>query len=297
MLTSPHRHAHLPQRAPTRSGAMLLLLATGCGGSTSAIDAARTSSDSDSLQAPSSIATIGAANGPRLRLMTYNVNYGLAGDSDTTAAIAAGGADTVLLQETTAEWEAHLRNELSDLYPFQDYRHCCVAGGLAVLSKRPFQAHELTHPRGAWFPSWRLVAESPIGPVQLLNVHLRPNVSDDGSYILGVLSTPAVRESEIAVHAEVLSPSMPTIVAGDFNEGDGGRALRWLSWRGMHSVLPRFGGKQDTWRWPTSIGTLEQQFDHVVIDGQLAAVKAEVIDRGRSDHLPVVVELARSARH
>jgi endonuclease/exonuclease/phosphatase (EEP) superfamily protein YafD len=300
MPISPRLHRQSP-RPPSirwlRRLAWLALLASGCSRTAATEAGALTSSDGAGApdHGSSAVGTATAADGPRLRLMTYNVNYGLAGDADTTAAIADGAADIVLLQETTAGWEAHLRAELGDRYPFQEYRHCCLAGGLGVLSRRPFETRELTHPDGAWFPSWRVIADTPLGRLQLLNVHLRPNVSDDGSYIKGLLSTPAVRESEIAEHAAVLEPSLPTVVAGDFNEGDGGRALRWLGWRGLHSVLPRFAGRQDTWRWTTSLGTLEQQFDHVVIDGQLVAVHAQVMEQGRSDHLPVVVELGRVA--
>src|ERR1041384_3531070 len=45
---------------------------------------------------------------PGLRLMSYNVNFGLAGDPQGAAAIAAGSPDVVVLQETNEQWEAAL---------------------------------------------------------------------------------------------------------------------------------------------------------------------------------------------
>ena len=76
---------------------------------------------------------------PHLKVMTYNVNYGLAGDSETAGAMADGWADLIFLQETTAAWEVVLRRRLLEAYPHMAFRHCCGAGGLAVLSRYPFE--------------------------------------------------------------------------------------------------------------------------------------------------------------
>lgn len=45
---------------------------------------------------------------PHLTVMTYNVNFGIAGDPETIEVIRGGGADVVFLQETTEAWEASL---------------------------------------------------------------------------------------------------------------------------------------------------------------------------------------------
>ncbi|MCA9616405.1 MAG: endonuclease/exonuclease/phosphatase family protein, partial [Myxococcales bacterium] len=44
----------------------------------------------------------------RLRVATYNVNFGLAGEATTTDAITALEVDVLLLQETNAAWERAL---------------------------------------------------------------------------------------------------------------------------------------------------------------------------------------------
>jgi len=46
---------------------------------------------------------------PAVRVMTYNVNYGIPGDPPTIAAMIAGRADAIFLQETTPAWEEALR--------------------------------------------------------------------------------------------------------------------------------------------------------------------------------------------
>ena len=56
-----------------------------------------------------------APDGPAVRVMTYNVNFG---SDPTTAAelIRRGGADVVCLQESTPAYEAYLRENLSGLH-------------------------------------------------------------------------------------------------------------------------------------------------------------------------------------
>lgn len=229
------------------------------------------------------------AERPHVKVMTYNVNYGLAGDEDTLAAFSDGWADLVVLQETTEAWERAVRAALSDEYPHMAFRHCCGAGGLAILSKRPLEERAyLPATGGGWFPAWHLVADTPIGPVQVLGVHLRPNLSEGGSVVSGVLTTPPIREREIAAHVESLDPEVPTLVLGDFNEGASGRAIAYLKDRGFTSALTEFDTSQETWRWTTSLGTIDAQLDHIVYSRNLKALEARALPRGNSDHLPVI---------
>jgi endonuclease/exonuclease/phosphatase (EEP) superfamily protein YafD len=224
---------------------------------------------------------------PTIRVMTYNVNYGLAGDDETLAAIRRGGADVVLLQETNAAWERVLRGALARDYLHMDFRHCCTAGGLAVLSRHPFTDGGYLPARSGWFPAWRVIVRAPVGELQLLNVHLRPQIGDDGSVVSGVLSTPPVRVQEMVGFYPELQPALPTIVAGDFNESRSGGAVAFLEERGFRNALPQMDGPQSTWRWPTSLGEIRLQLDHLVYR-RLRLVHGEVVEAGRSDHLPVV---------
>jgi endonuclease/exonuclease/phosphatase (EEP) superfamily protein YafD len=239
-----------------------------------------------------------AAGQAHLRVMTYNVNYGIAGDAATMGAIEAGEAAVVLLQETTPAWEAALRARFSETYPHMGFHHCCGAGGLGVLSQHPFEdAGHLPPPEPAgWFPAWRIVVHAPLGDVQILNVHLRPQVSDSGSVVSGIFTTSSIRERQIAGFYPALDPELPTLVVGDFNESAGGSAIGYLADRGLVSALPRFTGPQDTWRWQTSVGTISTQLDHIVHDDRLAPLGVVVIARGRSDHLPVVGDFVLAQR-
>jgi endonuclease/exonuclease/phosphatase family metal-dependent hydrolase len=110
------------------------------------------------------------------------------------------------------------------------------------------------------------VVRTPSGPVQILNVHLRPQVSESGSFLVGRFTTGANRERELRAHLQRMTSDMPTIVAGDFNEDESGRAVRTLTDRGMRSALREFAPRDTTWRWTIGSITVRQRFDHIVYD-------------------------------
>jgi endonuclease/exonuclease/phosphatase (EEP) superfamily protein YafD len=231
------------------------------------------------------------AGAPSLSVMTFNVNFGVADDPANVAAIAEANADLVLLQETTPRAEALFRAELADAYPHMVFSYCCRAGGLGILSKHPIVDREPLPPPVGWFPAERVVIDTPLGRTQVINVHLRPPISDDGSWVAGYFSTRSVRAEEIAALWASAEPSLPTIVAGDFNESRNGRAIEFLGDKGLRSALVEQHPRATTWRWNTSVGTLRAQLDHIVIDGHFRAVDTRVLERGRSDHMPVFAVL------
>jgi vancomycin resistance protein VanJ len=214
-----------------------------------------------------------------LRLLTYNVNYANSDPKASLDAIADADADVVLLQEVDAAWQQRLAKRFGKQYPHQIYRpHTRAPGGLAVLSKREITREELL-PSPNWFPAERLVIDG----VQILNVHLRPQV-DGGSWIKGYFTTRSIRRKEIEAYWPKLAHDLPTIVAGDFNEAPEGRAVAFLRDHGLARV-PTKG--PHTWH----IEPLEMDIDHVMIDGALAARDGKVLDAGSSDHRPVIVTI------
>jgi endonuclease/exonuclease/phosphatase (EEP) superfamily protein YafD len=217
--------------------------------------------------------------------LTYNVEFSGHGDPTTLAAIRASGAQVVFLQETNPAWEDAARAGLSDLYPFQAFRHAGIAGGQGVLSRWPFE--ERTWVPGAWFPAWVLELSTPLGTVQALNVHLRPPLTGSGP-LRGYWSNRAFREKEMERFAAQLAPGEATLVVGDFNEPHEGRAVALLESRGYRDALPLFPTAQDTWHWPTRLVTLHGQLDHLMGSRELVAVEAEVRHLGNSDHYPVL---------
>lgn len=233
------------------------------------------------------------AGAPSLAIVSWNVNYGGAGDPAAVAFLAEADADIVVLQETTEVWERALRAALGARYPFIRFHHCCGAGGLAVLSRHPI-THDEILPAVTWFPAWRGVIDTPVGRVQVLNVHLRPPFDDDRSLVGGLFKTPEVRGREMALFTGVLEDDIPVIVAGDFNEGEG-PATAVARGLGLKSALEVAGDGSPTWRWPSL--PVRLRLDHLFFDdGALALTGAHVAVRGRSDHLPIVARFERRRR-
>ena len=227
-----------------------------------------------------------------LRVMSYNVNFGLEGDPAAVDAIAQAHPQIVLLQETTDTW----RDALVSGLPQFAYHHFAPptglpAGGMGVMSMYPIvSAEELPSVAGP-FIAQRVVVDTPAGRIQLLNVHLRPPMSDGGSWVVGFFSTRDVREREMSWHAARLDPELPTIIAGDFNEEAGGLALAVTERLGFTDATAQWVGKTRTWEWPVSGLVLRFQLDHILHDARFTSSGAGIVEAGRSDHKPIWADL------
>ena len=135
----------------------------------------------------------------QLRVMSYNVNFGVAGDPSNIAAIAAAAPDLVFLQETNEAWQRALVAKLGASYPHQRFTHpeTWPAGGMGLLSKYPVVSLQHLDSHGGFFFAWRVVLDTKLGRIQVLNVHLRPPMSDGGSWVVGFWSTRDDRLREI----------------------------------------------------------------------------------------------------
>jgi endonuclease/exonuclease/phosphatase (EEP) superfamily protein YafD len=231
------------------------------------------------------------ARGAHFRLMTYNVNWGGPSPMSAVDVIRREKPDIVCLQETTAEWEKLLRAALS-----RDYQHITfrsskgrAGGGLGFLSKTPPTESAYIPSDTGWFDGWIMSFSTDAGPVQVLNVHLRPPVSDQGSFgVSGYLFTDDDRQREIKRFYAAGRTDVPMIVAGDFNDGQGSGVLRWLKSKGMQNALPEFDRRTPTWEWQTSMIKLHRRMDHIVYAPELYCYEARVVRAGESDHFPVV---------
>jgi endonuclease/exonuclease/phosphatase (EEP) superfamily protein YafD len=243
---------------------------------------------------PSRVARAPTAAAAHVKVKTYNLNYGLAGEPETLAAIGEGDPDVVFLQETSERWEAFIRREYRARYPYMKFHHCCGAGGLGVISKHRFEEKDyLEGPEGSWFPALRVIVDSPIGALQVLTVHLHPPATESGSFVKGYFTTDAIREAEMKAFFAHLDPSLPTLIVGDFNEPDGD-AVRFLQDQGLRTGLPEFAPRKKTWRWKLPVGSITSRLDHIVYNDLLEPLNVEVLEAGNSDHLPVVAIFERA---
>jgi vancomycin resistance protein VanJ len=229
----------------------------------------------------------------RFTIASYNINFGNGHDPDTVDVVAALDTDVILLQETTEESEAAIRAVLDARYPEIHFHHCCRAGGLGILSRFPIVDEGVLEPTVGPFPAWWARVKTPRGEVLLLDVHLRPPMSDGGSWVVGYFSTRDDRMREMGTFfSQLPTHDLPMIVAGDFNENEKGRAIDLLGRKGLKSALPRFDPRAVTWHWSVAGSELRMMLDHVLTGEPLVPVSASVRHEGVSDHHPVIVELA-----
>lgn len=235
-------------------------------------------------------------NEPTLTVMTYNVNYGRAGDPEALRLLKERPADLVFLQETNLAWQSQLQAQLVSIYPHQFWYDRPRAGGQAVLARRPFTVRQVLPSPTSWFPALRIEAQTPLGEIEVLAVHLHPPITEEGSWLFGYFRTDGARLQEIEKFTAGLGAKLPTLIVGDFNEGTSGAALSYLEAHGFRSALPEFAPEAATWHWPLGSIELTAQLDHVVYDRGLEPLTAAVLRAGHSDHEPVRATFARAAR-
>jgi endonuclease/exonuclease/phosphatase family metal-dependent hydrolase len=229
------------------------------------------------------------ASGPHFTVLTYNINWGGPRPDLAADAIRKSGADIVCLQETTPEWAQYLRQSLGDEYSFAAFRDSRLrsGGGLGFLSKLPAREVAYIPSATGWFDGWIMSFETAKGPVQVLNVHLHPPVSERGSWVSGYLTTRDDRLAEIKRFFAKRAPQQPTLVMGDFNDGEKSRAVEWLERNNMVNALSEFDSYTKTWEWHTSVVTLKRRMDHILYSPALHCCSAQVLREGASDHFPV----------
>ena len=234
--------------------------------------------------------------GPHLRVLTYNLNWGGPDAGAAAEIIRRSGADVVCLQETTPEWERLLREALRSEYPFAEFRSSKMraGGGLAFLARKRGREVAYIPSDTGWFDGWMMAFDSAVGPVQILNVHLRPPVSDRGGWVSGYFTTREDRVRELERFYARRQPALPVLVAGDFNDGEDSRAVRWLERQGLINALPQFDRSTATWHWRVGAVTLRRRMDHILAAPVLQCRSARVIPGGASDHFAVEAVFVRA---
>lgn len=234
---------------------------------------------------------------PHLSIITYNVNWG--GHHGRVAEfLQKADADIVCLQETHPQWENDLKAVLKKQYPHCAFHHSRGAGGIAFMSRYPLSDSRIIESKAGWFPAFYVKTSTPIGEIGILSVHLKPPLSNNGSASpYALLNAGNVHAKELQQFFEAIDPATPTIVAGDFNEDESGRACQWLVEQGYTDSLSLFDRKSPTWIWPTSYGiVLKDRYDHIFIKDPLQCTGAGVFRIKASDHEPVLSVVQRNTQ-
>ena len=260
-------------------------------------------------------------------VLTYNVNYDspkqkINCNADRILdAISQSEADIVLLQETNKAWEELLVELLcSTKYPHYCFHHPeenidRAASGMAILARYPirnvattkFYSENDTLLSGSVFPAMTASIEgTPLGNLEVANVHLRPPLELDGSATFSTARTTGpIREAEVKEllkRRQESSRSAFDLVAGDFNEQDGADALRLLEKNGkMIDALQEYvPSNKETHRWPFGkFLTMHKRLDHICYKpDRITCIGCGVIsgyEEGASDHQPVLAKFVPSS--
>lgn len=190
-------------------------------------------------------------------------------------------------------------NYFSELYPFQLFRHSenWCAGGMGILSKYPFEEVGWIPAKSQWFHGWIIKVETALGPIQFLNIHLRPPIQAGESMIpspIAFYSSKSERLEDLQNWYQQLHPDLTTIILGDFNESHKGlfygKAIQWLETPelGFRDAIDEHDPSV-TWEWPLPLNMkLSANFDHIFYrKRELVCLSAGVKREGASDHFPV----------
>ncbi len=230
---------------------------------------------------------------PALRVVTYNINWGGANAQNVVRYLLETDADLIFLQETHRSWESYLKKNLSKSYPYSAFLPSGGAGGIAFMSK-----YELSNVRAleadiGWFPGLIADVKTELGPVQVLNVHLKPPLTETGSATASVYyDTPALHRRELAHFLKAADLNAPLIIAGDYNESERRGAVKKLLANGYTDALSLYDTRSKTWLWKVMPGvTLSNRYDHIIFSKHFYCTGAEVTKVNASDHLPVLAAL------
>ena len=231
-----------------------------------------------------------------IRVASYNLywNNGSCDESkpnSSTQLLRHIDADIVLIQEMSPHLAQCLSQFEQKRYKHTKFRMYKKEGGLGVLSKYPFKTLNYILPKHGRFPAWLIAVKTPHGNIELLNVHLQPQVNkNDGIGMFGkaLFNSTAIRKREIRQFAEYIDPKVPTIVAGDFNEESSGGAVRFLCNHGFHDVLKHT--HEHTWEHKVGPITLAKRFDRILSTQHFCLKQIQVLHESTSDHFPVIAD-------
>jgi endonuclease/exonuclease/phosphatase family metal-dependent hydrolase len=224
---------------------------------------------------------------PHFVVQSYNIQDTSSGDPVTLEAVGAGNADVICLQEVTPVWEAALRNRYKDVYPYMLFHPLDGSEGLGFLSRFPLEDlgfHEEVH---GWHPAWHAQVQMEMGPVQVLNVHLRSVFSGRSNAATAYFSVSADHLEEVQGFSAACEAGFPTLVVGDFNEEPDASAVSYLEGKGFQNALPLYHPGQPTWH-DTPSWQMEQTIDHILFDHSFIPLNSWVEKIGHSDHMPVL---------
>lgn len=220
--------------------------------------------------------------------MTFNVGNVRTEPEKLTGWLLNCGAEIVGLQELTVQQAEAIEKTLSDLFPYRQL-HGAGIPGKGLLSRYPILETEQLHiyPHR---PDLFGLIEIHGKPLRVIVAHpIPPRLHRRG------FSYTEATHHHVHTLTELATSGEPTVLMGDFN---------MLNWDRRHSHLKRAGlkdvfmevGKGRGHTLPARVGWLQtfpfMRVDYIWVSPQIKPLSAWLGEYVRSDHLPVLAQLA-----
>lgn len=214
-----------------------------------------------------------------LRVMQANVNRSNQKRTAFVEEVRRAQPDIVSVQEVDFAWQEALTPLLDD-YPYHVFEPRTDNFGIAMLSKLPLEETAVFYPANPEVPAIRARLKQGDATVHLLSIHTLPP---------GTRRSSETRNRQLLYISEWSRANAgPGIVMGDLN------CTMWSPWytRMMQGTALRDvrHGHGLLRTWPASL-PLRIPIDYVLVQGEIAVLRANLGPDIGSDHLPLVVDL------
>ena len=237
----------------------------------------------------------------RLRIATFNINYGNVDLPDVRRAIVEADADLICIQESTRDSERFLTEQLRGDFPhmvFKGHQGKYYAERFGFLSKTQLSHVDYTPPVDGLFGTYFASIKHNGRVVNVVNVHLSPFVVQRGSNLPQAISAltkvEAVHQKEIESIIRRIDAKNPTIVCGDFNSLSGFSAPTRLDEIGLidsFASVTENPDSQPTWQWPLGRSKIQFRIDYVFHSDHFRTISSKIIPTTGSDHFLTVSEI------
>lgn len=230
----------------------------------------------------------------RLRVMTYNVKYGLGDMRGVAAEILAADPDLLLLQDVGSRVTTY-----PPLAKFLRTRHVEAEGFYLVASRYPLSPMDYRPMGPDWYVRTRI--EDARFPVAVYNVHLmtpRDGLQEMRAWSVDavdeIMSSAAVRLAQVdQLNRDLDRESGPVLLAGDLNAPPESLVLRRLMSTRLQDAFGAAGrGYGYTYGHTLRPRWSYMRLDHILFSRDFVALDSRAGGAVGSAHRPVVADLA-----
>lgn len=212
--------------------------------------------------------------------MLLNVNTHSGSPARVAALLEERDPDFLVLEEVDSRWIEAL-SEATARYPFRVVSPRSDNFGIAFFSKFPLSEEEIVDLGEAEVPSILATVVSDRGTFQVCATHPLPPIGSDYA---------GMRDEQLALLPEVLSPTLPVLLVGDLNTTPWGHAFRRL--RKTSGLLDSASGRGIQPSWPTGNPLLRIPIDHALHSAEIRIHDRRTGPKAGSDHFPLLLEFS-----